>query len=546
MRNPMEFRANVESGRSVAVGPPPSALGDLPGGPSIDALLERAARRMPRRAAIRADGAEWTYDELNTQVTRFARALRQLLPDLGSVVAVPAVADPAFVTALYGTSRSGNISVILNPLWREDGLVHALRTSRAQIAVVTPQMYRVLSDIRYNLPYLDTVILTHAADDIPDVPVLGDLRAPAPPPSTTVSPLPDAVACVLFTSGTTGASKAVMLTHRNLTVNAAQTAYAHQLDDRSVTLNCLPTYHLMHLNSSVCAMARQVLHPKGDPAGSLKAAVDNGVTHYYSLPVRLAQLATAEPATGPSKPVPTLRAILSGGSALPVERAAVLARRFQVPVVQGYGLAETSPLSLCDPLDASRHGSCGVPLPGTQCRIVHPDTREVRPLGETGEVELRGPQLMKGYLDVEPLPRDVWFATGDVGRMDTAGHLYLVNRIKDVFKCDNFLVSPTEVEAVLRRHPAVDDCVVVGRADPDRGALACALVETRDPTVRADDLAAFVNGQVPYYQRIWRVEIVDEIPRSANGKVQRIDLRDTVARWTLPAGPPENPTQGEN
>ncbi|MFI6346443.1 class I adenylate-forming enzyme family protein [Streptomyces sp. NPDC050560] len=543
--NTKKLRATVTPGRSIASGPSLDVLDGLTCGPGVDALPARAARHAPHRVAIRAGGSEWTYGELDARVTRCAAGLRELLPDLGSVVAVPAVADPAFPTALYGTSRSGNISVVLNPLWREDGLAHALRTSRAQLAVVTPQMYRVLCDIRFHLPYLDTVVLTHPTDDAPGVPVLGDLapRTPTPPAAPRV--LPDAVACVMFTSGTTGASKAVMLTHRDLTVNAAQTAFAHQLDGRSVTLNCLPTYHLMHLNSSVCALAKQVLHPGGDPAGSVQAAVDNGVTHYYSLPVRLAQLAMAQAGADRRKPVPTLRAILSGGSALPVGRADELARRFRVPVVQGYGLAETSPLSLCDPLDAPRKGSCGVPLPGTECRIVHPDTREVRPLGETGEVELRGPQLMKGYLDAEPLAPDAWFATGDVGRMDGEGRLYLVDRIKDVFKCDNFLVSPTEVEAVLRIHPAVDDCVVVGREDPLRGALACALVETGDPDVAAEDVAAFVNGRVPYYQRLWRVEIVDRIPRSATGKVQRLDLRDRVARWTLPARPPENSTEGE-
>ncbi|MEU0336029.1 class I adenylate-forming enzyme family protein [Streptomyces sp. NPDC006193] len=546
----MALRATVPAGEgSVAVGAPLGSLGALLGGPRIDSLLERAARLAPQRVALRAGGADWTYAALDAEVTRCAAVLRRRLAALGSVVAIPAIADPVFVTAFYGTSRSGNISVVLNPLWREEGLEHALRTSRAQVAVVTPEMYRRLREVRYNLPYLDTVILTRAADDCEGLPVLADLPAGgrARRSDAEAGQVPDAVACVLFTSGTTGASKAVMLTQRNLTVNAAQTAYAHGLDADAVTLNCLPTYHPMHLNSAVCAMATQILHPGPDLEGSLRAAADHGVTHYYSLPVRLAQLALAAPAgAADGPPVPSLRAVLSGGSALAAEHAAQLAARLKVPVVQGYGLAETSPLTHCDPLDAPRPGSCGVPLPGTECRIVHTESRAVQPLGEKGEVELRGPQLMKGYLDAAPLGRQEWFATGDVGWMDDEGRLHLVDRIKDVFKCDNFLVSPAEVEAVLRRHPAVADCVVVGRADAARGALACALVESRRPDVAAEDIAAFVNGRVPYFQRVWRVEIVDRIPRSANGKVQRLRLREEVGRWTLPARPPGAPAEGED
>jgi long-chain acyl-CoA synthetase len=319
---------------------------------------------------------------------------------------------------------------------------------------------------------------------------------------------------------------------------------AHELGEDSVLLNCLPSFHLMHLNGGVCAAATQVLFPADDHRGSLEAAARYGATHYYSLPVRLARLAADPGLREPA--VPSLRAILSGGSALPVRSAEALARRFGVPVVQGFGMAEASPLTHSDRLDSPVPGSCGPPLAGTECRIVHVDDRHVLPAGDNGEVEIRGPQLMRGYLGSPPLAPGAWFATGDVGHLDGDGRLHLVDRIKDVFKCDNYLVSPTEIETVLRGHPAVADCVVVDRADEFRGAVACALVVSRDATVDPVELAEFVNARVPYYQRLWRVDEVDAIPRSVNGKVQRAALREQVGRWSLPGRPPGQQLEGEN
>ncbi len=530
---------------SIAVGDPFESIAELAVGPRIDDLLSRAAAKVPERTALRVANVDISYGDLEQNVTLCAAVLRELLGDLGSVVAIAAVADPAFPTAFYGASRSGNITAILNPLWRAEGLEHGLRTCQARACIVTPEMYARLEPIRDRLPSLEVVVLTHREESTPrGVPTLGELMARADPAPVESHHDPDAVSCVLFTSGTTGAPKAVLLTQRNLTVNAAQTARAHELDESSVMLNCLPSFHLMHLNAGVCAMATHMLFPGDDHLGSIEVAERNGVTHYYSLPVRLARLA-AEPGLSELR-APSLRAILSGGSALPVRSAAILSEQFGIPVVQGFGMAETSPLTHCDRLDASRPGSCGPPLAGTECRVVHVDTREVVPLGEKGEVEVRGPQLMKGYLDSIPVNSADWFPTGDVGHFDEEGRLYLVDRIKDVFKCDNWLVSPTEIETVLRRHPAVADCVVVDHPDEFRGAVACALVVSRDASAGAVDLAEFVNEQVPYFQRLWRVEVVDRIPRSANGKVQRADLRELVRQWPLPGRPPGQPTEGEN
>jgi long-chain acyl-CoA synthetase len=513
---------------SLFSGPPLTEIAPFIGGPRVDDLLTRAATRAPDRTALRWPSGEQTYGELDDDVDRCAHALRALVGGPDAVIATTALLAPAFAWSYYGISRSGNTSAIINPFLTELRLVHVLRTSRAKAAIVPPHLHRRLTAVRDQLPDLEHLVLTEPGDpeETSGVPTLRELLDAATPGGD----LPDDggdVACLQFTSGTTGAAKAVQLTHRNLTVNAAQTAYAHCLDSSSVLFNYLPTFHLMHLSIAVTAGATQVLWPSDDIAGSIDAADAHRATHYYSLPMRLSKLAS-DPRL-PRLEAPALRAILSGGSALPVAAATALAQQFGVPVVQGYGLAETSPSTHLGVLGNPKAGSSGVAVPGTDCRIVDVETREVVPIGDRGEIQVRGPQLMKGYLgreQADEVDADGWFSTGDIGRVDEDGHLYVVDRLKDVFKCDNWLVSPTEIERLLLRHPAVADCVVFDRPDEHSGAVAVALVVPAGDTAAVDELAAHVNERVPYYERLHHIELVPKIPLSPTGKVQRRELRD--------------------
>ncbi len=241
--------------------------------------------------------------------------------------------------------------------------------------------------------------------------------------------------------------------------------------------------------------------------------------------------------------MPTLRAVLSGGSALPGRTGEVLGAHFGVPVGQGYGLAETSPSTHFDTLDHPVAGSCGPPVPGTECRIVEPETRAVLPADTRGEIQVRGPQLMKGYLDPAAGAPDAvdargWFSTGDIGYADAEGRLFVVDRIKDVFKCDNWLVSPLEIESVLLRSPEIADCVVFDHPEETSGAVAHAWIVPRDDAVAGADVDAAVrtaNGKLPYYAHVRYLDVVERIPRSPTGKVQRRDLREEALAGRLPA-----------
>jgi long-chain acyl-CoA synthetase len=503
---------------STTVGAPLDSIAALIGGPRIDDLLRRSAARVPDCPALVTETGALSYAELDEEVTRCAAALRRTFGGPGVVIAIAAELTVEFAVAFLGISRSGNTSAMFNPLLREDGLVHVLNSCGAPAAVLSPRMYERVGGIRDRLPQLEHIVLTGDVEDW--APVSADLPAAERAPDT---------ACLQFTSGTTGAPKTARLSHYNLLVNAAQSAHAHHLDVDSVSLNNLPSFHLMHLNTALAVGATHVLCPQEDREALVTTANARGVTHLYSLPVRLSRL--AGDIRLPALRIPTLRAVLSGGSTLPPRTTKVLSNHFGVPVVQGFGLAETSPSTHFDRLDRPTIGSCGPPVAGTACRIVDVQTGAVLPVGEKGEIEVRGPQLMLGYLGrdrAEVVDAGGWFRTGDVGRIDDEGRLYVVDRIKDVFKCDNWLVSPTEIERVLMRHPAVADCVVFDYPDELSGAVAYGLVVPMGDDVDPVTLAEFTNAQLPYYEHLRHVRLVADIPRSATGKVQRRELRGKV------------------
>ncbi|MFH8409709.1 class I adenylate-forming enzyme family protein [Streptomyces sp. NPDC018019] len=492
----------------------PGALPEVPR--RFDQLLSRAAAAHPERRAVAAGGLELDYATFDARVTATAAALRERA-EPGDVIAVASVLHPDFAVAYYAAARAGLTAAVVNPLLREEDLLHVLTLGGARVLFADAALGERLARVRDRLPALREVVVYGAGDRLSGYGADG----PVPDPGTG----PEDTAVLQFTSGTTGRPKAVRLTHRNVTVNAVQVARAHLLDGGSVALNHLPTYHPMHLNSAVAAGAVQVLCAAPDPYTALTTAAREGATILYSLPVRLSRLAGHPDLE--STPAPALRHVASGGSGLPAEAARTLSRRLGVPVFQGYGLAETSPLTHSDDPADPVPGSVGRPVAATECRVVDIDTRAVLPAGGVGEVQLRGPQVMRGYAggpDGTGLEPDGWLSTGDVGRIAEDGRLFLVDRLKDVFKCDNFLVAPSDVERVLRRHPLVADAVVVEVPDAAHGAVAGALVVLTEEADGAAALAAVVaaaNDALPYYQHVRDAITVGSIPRSGNGKIQR-------------------------
>lgn len=475
----------------------------------LDDLPRRAAAVWGERTAIRTDcGDALTFAELERRVQGCATRIRELAGGPGAVVGVSSLLHPDFAVAYYGALRAGSTVIPVNPMLRAEGLARQAKAGAARLVVTTPE--------------LSAQVTGAAVHDLGS----GMLWKAAPSQAAPVGP--EETATIHFTSGTTGEPKGVLQTHRNLSVNAAQTVHAHGLHAGSVTVNHLPTYHPMHLNAGLFAGAEQVLATDPDLAASLRTANEAGATRYYSLPMRLSRLAV-RPDLAELK-LTTVEAVFSGGAALPVPAARTLAEHFGIPVLQGYGLAETAPMTHCASMTRPKEGSCGTPVPGTECRIVDLATGGTLGPGERGEIQVRGPQLMKGYLG-EPegaaLEPGGWLATGDVGLTDEEGHLFVVDRLKDVFKCDHELVSPQEIERTLLAHEAVADCVVVDLPDRFSGAVPAALVVLRGTGCLPEPgaVAEKVNRRLAPHQRIRRIRAVAQIARSGGGKVRRQDLR---------------------
>ena len=507
--------------RTAGNRPPPHP----PGASRLDELLSGAP--VPdTRVALRTDTLSVTYGRLDAWATLCARRLERAIGRSGTVIGLFSVAAPAFAAAYYAIPRSGTVIGILSPALGGAELEHALAVTRPGLIVApAPLIERVRSAGAAVLGRCPAVVDLAALTGEED-PYLARGTEEGTVRRHSLELDPDEVACVQFTSGTTGAPKAALLSHANLCVNAAQITEAHGLGPGSVTLNDLPAYHPMHLNSTIASGATQVLARAPDAYEGVLKANSHRASVLYSLPVRLARLADDGRLTGLR--LETVGRVLSGGSALPAPLSRRLAEHFGVPFLQGYGLAETSPLTHCDSPVGWTPGSVGPVVAGTEHRLGAVEDAEHGQ--ETGQVWVRGPQVMSGYLDGnEPDPRDGdgWFPTGDVGRVEGRGKLVLLDRIKDVFKCDNHLVSPSQVEAVLLGHDHVLDAAVVDVPHPLHGAVPHALVVLRDEA-RTESVRASVNERLARHQSLRGLTRVTRIPRTEGGKLRRRELRSLV------------------
>ncbi len=353
------------------------------------------------------------------------------------------------------------------------------------------------------------------------------LRAQAPvDPATHVVSLP-------YSSGTTGLPKGVMLTHRNLVANVAQVEAMLDIRPGDVTLAFLPYFHIygmtVLMNLYLARGAVQVTLPRFDLEAALRLIETHRMRQLFVAPPVV--LALAKHPLVEKFDLSSLDFVLSGAAPLGGELAAACASRIGCQTVQGYGMTEMSPVSHFTPPGKGRPGSSGPQAPNTECRLVDPDTGADAAPGGEGELWVRGPQVMAGYLNnpaatAATLTPDGWLRTGDVARIDADGCLHIVDRVKELIKVKGFQVAPAELEALLVTHPAVADVAVVGVPDDDAGEVPKAFVVCAAGC--APDLAElqrFCEGHVATYKQIRALAHVEAIPKSPSGKILRRVLR---------------------
>jgi long-chain acyl-CoA synthetase len=484
--------------------------------------LVASATRRPDGVALRCDDQTYTYAQFDNAAARVATLLQQAGIEPGDRVGVMLPNGPAFAAAFYGILYAGAVAVPMNPLLKAPEIEFYLSNTTAKALFAPPAF---AGEARAGAEaagadcwVVDDAGLTALIDGLP--------AQPAP-----VERADDDTAVVLHTSGTTGKPKGAELTHGGLRRNAdvcVRTLLNIGPDD--VVMGCLPLFHVFGLtcglNSAVLAGATLSLLPRFDPAKALELVERDGVTIFEGVPTMYsALLATAGAAS-----TTTLRVAVSGGAAIPVQVLQDFEKTFDCPILEGYGLSETSPVAAFNhPNRTRKPGSIGTPVEGVEMRIVDNDGVEVTQ-GDPGEIQIRGHNVMKGYWNLpeataEAINADGWFATGDIARTDEDGYYYIVDRKKALIIRGGFNVYPREIEEVLYTHPAVAEAAVVGIPHDSLGEEVGAAVSLKPGIeVAADELREFVKSQVAAYKYPRRIWFLDDLPKGPTGKLLRREI----------------------
>jgi acyl-CoA synthetase (AMP-forming)/AMP-acid ligase II len=513
-----------------------------------DAILTSCRRHGEKTALVDTScGRRLTYSEYGETVEALASGLVAAGLRPGEVVAIFLCNSWEFCSAYHATTLAGGIPTLLNPTYREREVRYQLENSGA--ALLITDRPNVMGINLSGLPNLRSVFCTREqASGAEEFAGLLKPAGPAPPRPDEGSNI--VLAALPYSSGTTGLPKGVMLSHHNLVANVYQLLGPHatELNARDNILCFLPLYHIyglnVMLNPALILGATLVLMPRFGVAQLTRLLTDEAITMMPLVPPAMNALCEAAEA-GEFPSSHSLRWVKSGAAPL----APDLPRRFSsltgIPVCQGYGMTEASPVTHIGYLEPElyRPDSIGHPLAQTECRVIGQaeietsagNTAEVA-TGERGELVMRGPQFMRGYWK-EPgataaALRDGWFWSGDIVTRDCEGFYRVVDRRKEMIKYKGFPVAPAEVEAVLMEHPAVRECGVVGRPDAAAGEIPVAFVALREGFVTGtkmeDELCTFVADRLTHYKQPREVHFVEVVPKTASGKILRRELRRLI------------------
>jgi len=530
---------------------------------SLADLIHESVRTYPQNVAIEFFGRETTYGDLGDQIERAAEGLRRLGVTKGDTVALVLPNCPQHVVAFYAVLRLGAIVIEHNPLYTPRELRHQFEDHGAKVVIAWDKVVATIQafpddvkvdhivsiDMTRAMPFGTRALLrlpirraresraaltTKVSGTTPweklfaDVPLAPEVPGPAV----------DDVALIQYTSGTTGHPKGATLTHLNLGVNAAQArAWVPDVPrGTAVVYAVLPLFHAygltLCLTFAMSMGARLVMFPRFDPDLVLPVVKKRPATFLPAVPPIIERLTAAAKEKGVS--LDGIQISISGAMPLSAKVVEPWEAETHGYLVEGYGLSETSPVLMANPVAPTRKaGTVGLPLPNTEVRVVSPETGADVPTGEPGELWVRGPQVMRGYWkkpdETAEVFHDDWFRTGDIVQLDAEGFVSIVDRIKEMIIVGGFKVAPSEVEDLLRDHPGVADLAIVGI--PDAGGeevVVAAIVPEPGATIDTDAFRAFAKERLAAYKVPKRVVLLDELPKSLIGKVLRKKVRDAI------------------
>jgi len=521
----------------------------------VPSILDGAIERFADKPCIDFLSRKFSYAEIGRLVARFAMGLQRLGIVKGDRVGLALPNTPYSVIAYYGALKAGAIVVNFNPLYAEREMRRQIESSGVRLIVTVDiaQIYDKLAPM-IDSTKLERLVICRVGEMLPfgkrlvfpiakrreladfrrdeqHIPFERLIRNPGEPAAVPIDPKRD-LAVIQYTGGTTGPPKGAMLTHANLAANVDQTALwfadAHPGAERMIGV--LPLFHVFAMtvimNLGLKLGAELILLPRFELKQLLATIARTKATLFPAVPTIYTAINTSE--FKDRYDLTSIRYCLSGGAPLPLDVREAFEARTGAVLREGYGVTEASPVAICTPLSGHiRPGSVGLPLPGTEVKIVDlEDSRmEVAP-GEKGEICLRGPQVMTGYWKnpeaTAQALRAGWLHTGDVGIMDDEGFVRIVDRINDVILCSGYNVYPRDVEEVLYMHSAVEECVVAGVPDPYRGQTVKAYITLKTGSrVTADQLHAYLADKLSPIEMPKHFEFRTSLPRTMIGKLSR-------------------------
>jgi long-chain acyl-CoA synthetase len=493
--------------------------------------VERAARRLKNHPAILFEGKGVTYETLDYCAAALADALSRHGVRRGDRIALYLPNIPAFALAYLAGLRAGAIVVSINSIFKWEEVRYIVNDSRPKVVFTTAELLPNLP--RPECPSIEHTVLCEGRE--PDEIALEDWLAKGAPSARAVNMGADDPAVLLYSSGTTGFPKGVTLTHANVVSNTRITAKLCRYRSGDRLALFLPLFHVFGqnfiMNAGFEAGATLVMFRRFVPEIVLAAIGRERITKFFAVPTIYIGLLNADLS---KHDLSSIDFYFSAAATMPEEISRRWTDRFGKRVYEGYGLTECSPFACYNHTSEHRFGSVGTAVDGFTLAILDPQDVEV-PRGQWGEICIRGPGVMKGYWgkpeDTVHALRNGWLHSGDIGRMDEDGYVYIVDRVKDMVNVSGFKVWPAEVEHVLYRHPAIREVAVYGAPDPEKGEQVRAAVVLREgATASADSLARFCRDHLAAYKVPERVELVRELPKSATGKILKRVLREQAAK----------------
>ena len=477
-------------------------------------------------------GASMTGAQMEGAIRELAGGLQALGIGPGAVVALLAPNSPDYAVVFHAVALTGGTVTPINPTYTAPEVAYQLRDAGAVLLVTVPALLDVARAAAVDTAVAEVVVIG-TAEGVRGIDALrGPVLAEQVPVDLDRHPV-----VLPYSSGTTGLPKGVVLSHRNMVVNVDQVQAMLDLRPGDSTVAFLPFFHIYGLNVVMNPFpaigARIVTMPRFDLEAFLTHIQTHRPRHILVAPP--VAIALAKHPMVDRFDLSSVETLISAAAPLGVETAEAVGRRLGCRAVQGYGMTELSPMSHCVPPGRLRPGSVGVATPNTEWKIADPETGAPQPNGQEGEVWVRGPQVMLGYLgNTEATARclmaDGWLRTGDLGVADDEGYLFIRDRLKELIKVKGFQVAPAEVEAELLAHPDVADAAVIGVADDEAGEVPVAFVVPA-PGGAFDEAAvlAHLRGRLASYKVPRVLHLVEAVPKSASGKILRRVLRDRLA-----------------